>query len=342
MKGSWRSALSPADILPPERTTRSPRAWLSLAVRLTLGISALVFALQGVDLEALTQTLSALNPLWLAITLLAVLTSIGIKFWRWELLVRPVCPQQSSLSILRSLLLGQAANIVLPLRGGDLVRAAVLAPSGGRLAAVLAITVVEKALDLIALGLAAAAAMLISWPGLAPVSWLGTLLVGLALLLAALGLMSSLDGLWARLRPGLERLPANIAEKMQTWGDGLVDGIGHLRRARRMPPVIALTLLSWLVMFSINIALLKSLAIHAPAGAALLVLVLVHIGVIPALMPGNIGPFYFFARLALSTYGISAAASTGFAVVLHAIITLPPMIGAGLSLLLSKTPGKRA
>ena len=341
MKEQWRSALSLADRPPPERSTRSLREWFNLAVRLMLGFGALIYALRGVDLAALVDTIKGLDPLWLGITLLAVLASIGVKFWRWELLVRPVCPQQSSLSILRSLLLGQAANIVLPLRGGDIVRAAVLAPSGGSLAAILAVTVVEKALDLIALALAAAAAMLLSWPGAVAVSWPGMLLVGLALLLAALGLMSSLDALWARLRPGLERLPANIAVNAQKFGDGLVDGVGQLRRARRIPPVIALTLLSWLVMLSINIALLKSLNIHAPAGAALLVLVMVHIGVIPALMPGNIGPFYFFARLALSTYGITAAASTGFAIVLHAIITLPPMIGAGLSLLLSKTPGKR-
>jgi len=334
--------LSLADRLPPERTTRSLRVWLNLAVRLTLGFGALIYALRGVDLVALADAIKGLDPLWLAIAFLAVLASIGVKFWRWELLVSPVCPQQSSLSILRSLLLGQAANIVLPLRGGDLVRAAVLAPSGGRLAAVLAVTVVEKALDLIALGLAAAAAMLLIWPGSVAVSWPGMFLLGLALLLAALVIMSSLDRVWARLRPVLKRLPANIAVSAQKFGDGMVDGIGELRRARHMPPVIALTLLSWLVMLSINIALLKSFAIPAPAGAALLVLVLVHIGVIPALMPGNIGPFYFFARLALTTYGISAAASTGFAVVLHAIITLPPMIGAGLALLMSKTPGKRA
>ena len=334
--------MSLADRLPPERTTRSLRVWLNLAVRLTLGFGALIYALRGVDLVALADAIKGLDPLWLAIAFLAVLASIGVKFWRWELLVNPVCPQQSSLSILRSLLLGQAANIVLPLRGGDLVRAAVLAPSGGRLAAVLAVTVVEKALDLIALGLAAAAAMLLIWPGSVAVSWPGMFLLGLALLLAALVIMSSLDRVWARLRPVLKRLPANTAVSAQKFGDGMVDGIGELRRARHMPPVIALTLLSWLVMFSINIALLKSFAIPAPAGAALLVLVLVHIGVIPALMPGNIGPFYFFARLALTTYGISAAASTGFAVVLHAIITLPPMIGAGLALLMSKTPGKRA
>jgi len=334
--------LSLADRLPPERTTRSLRVWLNLAVRLTLGFGALIYALRGVDLVALADAIKGLDPLWLAIAFLAVLASIGVKFWRWELLVSPVCPQQSRLSILRSLLLGQAANIVLPLRGGDLVRAAVLAPSGGRMVAVLAVTVVEKALDLIALGLAAAAAMLLIWPGSMAVSWPGMFLLGLVLLLAALVIMLSLDRVWARLRPVMKRLPANTAVNAQKFGDGLVDGIVQLRRAHRMPPVIALTLLSWLVMFSINIALLKSLDIHAPAGAALLVLGLVHIGVIPALMPGNIGPFYFFARLALSTYGISASASTSFAIVLHAIITLPPMIGAGLSLLMSKTPGKRA
>ncbi len=50
-------------------------------------------------------------------------------------------------------------------------------------------------------------------------------------------------------------------------------------------------------------------------------------------MPGNIGPFYYFARLAVLPFGINHDQAFVFAVVLHAIVTLPPLLGGAIGLL---------
>jgi hypothetical protein len=79
--------------------------------------------------------------------------------------------------------------------------------------------------------------------------------------------------------------------------------------------------------------LFKSLKLPLGGTAAGLVLILVYVGLLPALMPGNIGPFYFFASLAVSPFGIIHDQAFVFAVVLHAIVTLPPLLCGAIGLL---------
>ena len=107
-----------------------------------------------------------------------------------------------------------------------------------------------------------------------------------------------------------------------------------LRNPRQVLPAILLTILIWGVMWMTNLLLFKSLSLPVNATAAGLVLTLVYAGLLPALMPGNIGPFYFFARLALLPFGIIPDQAFVFAVVLHAIVTLPPLLGGVIGLLL--------
>ena len=92
-------------------------------------------------------------------------------------------------------------------------------------------------------------------------------------------------------------------------------------------------------MWLTNLLLFKSLGIPLGGTAAGLVLILVYVGLLPALMPGNIGPFYFFARLALLPFGIIHDQAFVFAVILHAIVTLPALLGGVIGLLVR--PGRQ-
>src|SRR4030042_3779736 len=107
-----------------------------------------------------------------------------------------------------------------------------------------------------------------------------------------------------------------------------------MRNPRQVFPGVLLTILIWGVMWLTNLILFKSLSLPLGGTAAGLVLILIYIGLLPALMPGNIGPFYFFASLALLPFGILHEQAFVFAVVLHAIVTLPPLLGGVLGLLL--------
>ena len=50
------------------------------------------------------------------------------------------------------------------------------------------------------------------------------------------------------------------------------------------------------------------------------------IGLLPAWMPGNIAPFYFFASVGLRPLNVPLDLGLGFAVVLHAVVTLPVLL----------------
>jgi hypothetical protein len=97
-------------------------------------------------------------------------------------------------------------------------------------------------------------------------------------------------------------------------------------------------------MIATNVFVMNALDILPILESASAVVVLIYIGGIPALMPGNIGPFYFFASLGLTLYGIQSEPALTFAIVLHALVTLPSLAAAGLSLLLQSlrtTPSPR-
>jgi uncharacterized membrane protein YbhN (UPF0104 family) len=62
------------------------------------------------------------------------------------------------------------------------------------------------------------------------------------------------------------------------------------------------------------------------------------VGLLPAVAPGNIGPFHFFATLALVPFAVPFDQALAFAILLHAVVTLPPFLLGGAVLL---WPGRR-
>ena len=89
-------------------------------------------------------------------------------------------------------------------------------------------------------------------------------------------------------------------------------------------------------MCSTNLFLMQAIHLPVDLGAGLLVLVMVYLGLLPALIPGNVGPFYFFASTAMAVYYVPLQERVAFAVLLHAIVTLPPLLMAAIYLLFSR------
>jgi uncharacterized membrane protein YbhN (UPF0104 family) len=138
--------------------------------------------------------------------------------------------------------------------------------------------------------------------------------------------------LWRRFFPGESKTP--WLAKVQRKLDQFLQASLWLREPSKLLPSLGITLLIWVVMALTNRLVLQSLAIDLGWDAALLVLMLVYFGVVRALMPGNLGPFAFFAQLALIPYAVPNERAVAFAIILYAIVTLPPLLISGLLLLL--------
>jgi uncharacterized membrane protein YbhN (UPF0104 family) len=269
---------------------------------------------------------------WLLLAILSILCGLGLKLWRWGVLLKNYQLSVTPSRLFSAYFVGQAANILLPFRGGELVRLAYFGDQTTILPQAAATIVLEKYLDLLSL---AGLAILVSYKiSLDNVLNLRGVLLPVTILISILLLASIIFGpaAWQKMR-GYKFLP----QRLTPWLDRWVQASLWLRDPVRLFPILLLTLLIWSVMWLTNLLLFSSLGLPLGGSAAGLVLVLVYIGLLPALMPGNIGPFYFFASLALLPFGILQQQALVFAVVLHALVTLPPLLCGALGLFL-RTP----
>lgn len=301
--------------------------WLGLEgfLKLAVGVALLVVSLWKVDWRGLADHLAHAHLEWLVVALLSVLVSSFMKIlrWRWVLFGLGIQRQPELLRLGGAFFVGQAVNILFPVRAGELARVGWLSVDDRQDAFLTAFSVLlEKYFDLVIL--------------LGLVTWLGPVLPGEALatsrkwlvLLGGGGTVGLVAGLWvgpflwSRIGRRWPRRWAGLAEYIEGW----VRGLRLLRSARMILILMGFSALLWGVMLTTNLLVLRALSLPVDFRTGGLVLVLVYLGLAPALMPGNIGPFYYFAMLALAPFGIGTSERAAFAVLLHAIVVLPPLL----------------
>jgi hypothetical protein len=305
---------------------------LATILKIALGLLLLYLSFQRVDWPILLDALRSVSGLWLVIAILSVLLSLALKVLRWDLLLHNYQLRLPLRRLISAFFLGQAANILLVIRGGEIVRVtSAHQPGQNDWVEISATIAIEKYLDLLFLVLLMLA-MATNLPPLARET-MGSL-YPLLIIMTILLLLAVLLGptLWRKFFPTESKTPwlAKVQHKL----DQFLQASLWLREPSKLLPSLGITLLIWVVMALTNRLVLQSLAIDLGWDAALLVLILVYIGVLPALMPGNLGPFAFFAQLALIPYAVPNERAVAFAIILYAIVTLPPLLISGLLLLL--------
>ena len=305
-------------------------------IRLLAGVALLVFSLWGVNWGQLAASVGSVSTPWFLLALGSVVVGLCFKTMRWQLFLRNYGLNIPWRRVFEAYFVGQSANIVLPTRGGELVRLGLLSaqnPSGApQVAATIAL---EKFLDLIALSFMAVGVA--AYLPIEKALWVREWLLPLSGFASFALVVMIFWGprIWGLIQPKiLTRAPAWVRKIAQLL-DRFIESSLWLRDARRLLPAVLLTALIWVVMWGTNMLLFRSLDLELPPVAGGLVLVFIYLGLLPALMPGNIGPFYFFAQLAVQPFSISDEKALAFAILLHAIVTLPPLLVGGGFLLFS-------
>ena len=315
--------------------TRSPSFKNILTIfKIFAGLALLILSIQGINWGNLVTGIRSANLTWLAVAVSSVLLGLFLKIWRWVIFVKNYQIRSSSARLFSAYFVGQAVNIILPLHGGELIRMGYFASEPKTLPDIVSTIALEKYLDLVAL---TTCGILVSFKfSLDNILNLRGWLLPLTSIITVLLLAATLFGpaAWSKIRVG-KLMPIRIVD----WVDRWVQASQWLRNPKQVYPAVLLTILIWIVMWLTNLLLFKSLGLPLGGTAAGLVLVLVYVGLLPALMPGNIGPFYFFARLAILPFGIIHDQAFVFAVILHAIVTVPPLLGGVVGLL--ARPGRQ-
>ena len=313
-------------------TKQAVRLVVGLLVGLLAGFLAGFLALRGTDLEEVWGLLShvVLWPVALSLVLVA-LTQLA-KALRWQLIMT----DGTGLSLapaLRGLLVGQAVNLLVPIRAGDFARAYLV---GRRLAVGSVFTfytvVVEKALD--ALMLLVCLAVLLFW-GPWP-AWLSRsgILVGV---LTVVGVAGGLGGawLWQRTRDRHKSVIIHptgwLARRFVVPAAALGESLAAASRDGRLLWMALWSAVVWGLGAATNWAIFASLGLRVHWTAALLILVAVYAGAVVPAPPARVGLFHFLVVLALSAYGVEHSEALACAVLLHLVVIVPLLFAGGIA-----------
>lgn len=262
-------------------------------------LAALVW-FQRDSLTALPDQLRTVDWRW-AVVALALLASVEMaKAARWQALYGDARPPFRR--VLQALVLGQAANSLVPLRLGDAVRVGWAAPSASGVARGTAGLVLAKAIDAVIL------AGLIAWV-------FGASLVAQAQLLPLI-----LLGCGVAIALGLAQRARLAGWQVRGSVPALFAGVGRYARElsfSRLVMVLVTSAFAWIVGGVANLAVLGAVGASLSVDDAARILGSAYVaGLLPA-PPGRWGVFEGTVAAALVAGGMDLSLAIATAVVLH-------------------------
>jgi hypothetical protein len=320
---------------------------------LGLLISALFvyLALSQVDLSRMWLVLRTADLLIFSLVILLNLFQYVIRAWRWSILIEPIKKTAFS-SRLYALMIGFAANCILPARLGEIIRANYLGQREHISASsTFGTIVVERIFD----GLTLLLFLMIGLMGTTfSDEWrsVGVSLraTGFFLLAAYLLLIAFLIGFKVKAKLFLNLLdrllfmvPGKFRSKVidVVWNFSL--GLAMTRRPHQWVLVVFYSLLLWIASLA-QIKLVElSIHLHMPLIAPFLVMVMASFGVMIPSAPGFIGTFHLSVQYAYLFYGIGKEEGLSAAILWHASFFFPTlMLGLLCFLLLHVSPSALA
>lgn len=310
-------------------------------LRLLLGVLLAAFfarlILRQIDVAQVKQAFSGAAPGWIAAATAAFAIGYAARIQRWAVMLRVDNPALRWKHCAGPLLGSFATNNLLPFRAGDVLRAFAF---NGRLGTgsgtVVATLFVERLLDmlmmLVLLGTTLAlfgmdTSRFAGVGGLALLAGGAAILVVLLFPQAFAPLALGAGRVAARVTPGIGvKLAAGIARSLDT--------LGHLSRGTTMLRLVAWSAVAWFAEGCVFwFAALALPAVTAPLAGWLALPVGTLATLIPS-TPGYVGTFDYFTVKAMADLGNTTAAATAYALLVHALLWLPPTLGGGLYLLL--------
>jgi glycosyltransferase 2 family protein len=239
-----------------------------------------------------------------------------IRSWRWKLLLPGKVPIGNSLG---ALVLGYAANNILPARLGEIIRAQAIGQKckiSRSLA--LASILIERVFD----GLILTGLLYVGIRGSVMPAWASSAgFLGLCLfggILAAVLLMAVTRSLW------IEKINILPPSKLQNALHQFAIGLTLMWRTPFLPvTILGLTLTIWLVEGTMFYLAFQAFELHVPATASLFMLGLISLGVLIPSAPGYLGSFQYFGVLALSPWKIPSGEALACVVLIHICQYLP-------------------
>lgn len=302
-----------------------------IAVSIVISLVFLGFALAGVDWNEAWAAMARAQYLYCIPMTAGAVWQLYIRAQRWRILLRPIgSPEMKTLVAATNI--GFMANMVLPLRVGEVIRPVLVSrkekqPLGG----ILATIVLERVFDVFTI-----LALFGITTALLPVSDEITLtgygLLTMALLIAGAAMFIRWQEATALslLRWGLRPLRANISEPIEKFFGGFVQALRVLESPAEVVRIVAWSFFLWLVLSAVFGCAILAFDLPVPLVlGSIAVTVIVAIAVSAPSAPGFIGAFQLGCWLGLQLFGVEKSDAIAFSIVLH-VTQFVGVVGAGL------------
>lgn len=322
------------DSVPISATPRPGRSWLvlQLGIGTCIGILALVWAVRGLDLQQVLNTLEAARYTWVLVSLICVVGVALTKAARWNALYGVTEQPGSFRDLFSVLMIAQMVNVIIPLRVGELIRIGLMKQAGRPGATTLSTIAIEKALDLVAAGLIAVSLALMAVAPQWLQAWSGSvLLMGLTLLIGLIliwYLRAWLEKVLARLLALFGWLPVVWQGRLLRICSTMLEAFGAMTELRTALRILFWTVVTWLFSLLAMLTLFSAFNLSVPFSAAVVMMLAITFSNVVPSPPALIGVIHAIAVVVLGEYGVAQPVALGFGIVLN-IATVAPLVVLG-------------
>jgi uncharacterized protein (TIRG00374 family) len=315
------------------------RARARLAALSLIALGALGLTFRRADAAALRASLASVDLLWLAVAIAGVAGATLLAVVRWRVLFFPD-RSRSWRNLACALLVGQMANVLLPLRLGEIARVALVSEAEQLAPArALATIAVERLADVVMLGMATVFVFVtISVPAALQGSGRAVVALAAASLAVAVALTFEPDRLLRSAVVATSRLPARFGERIAAHAAHALDGLHALRSRQWALAFWGLSAACFLSAAGVNYLLFRAFHLPLTLSSAVLLLVVLQVGNTAVSVPGNLGVFHYLTVLVLTARSVDRDTALAYAIVLYAI-TLVPKVVLGAAILAAAPAG---
>lgn len=294
-------------------------------IGIVISVIFIYLAFKDVNFEEMWQALLRANYWWLVPALAFMLISHGFRALRWRYFMAPIKTVRVH-PLFSALMIGYASNNILPLRLGEFLRAFAIGKSQNiSKTSAFATVIVERLIDVLSLLIVLAIAILV-YPlpqaikngGYVIFAFTVGAIVLLVLLMkkkeSTLNLMSKM-------------MPSKLFGLIEPSIRSFLQGFSVLRKSEHYLSITITSVLVWVFYILVVYVSFFAFDFYNRYGldiwASFVVLGTVSIGIMIPSSPGYVGTYHWFCMKSLSFYGIPESEALSFAVISHALNTIP-------------------
>lgn len=301
---------------------------------LVVGILCLWLTLRNLNLDQVWTALREAKAWALIAALSSVISVALIKAARWWWLYPEEHRPDSWRRVFPVLVTSQMLNMMIPIRLGELARMGLMLHDGIPAAVTLSTIVIEKSLDMVAVGviilLVLPSSLLPIWfPASAGIT-MGV--SGVVLLIALLLVWMKRGWITAfteRVLASFRWLPPHWQVRLTNLVSKVLAGLGALTYVKTVLPILVLTALSWLVGAFTMLAMLAAFGLPAWWHVAIILSLNLYLSYLVPTPPALVGVVSAVTLMTLQWFEMSRANATALGLTLNLVLVAPVVLMGG-------------